>query len=273
MRLTVLRDLSTEEKMKPYAKYFYIVTSPPPDELIEAHQKPMHHSKALQIENINDLLDPDLELESGYCTLPNGSYYHALRLDMSGVTSEMIDWWFNWHCLESLRLKLWWPWGHFYVAVSDEDKKRILDPKIPLSQKTHGVTHYVIEDLSSPFGPEKIHLDSLNWMSPEKFGFDMNRFRRPNVATWIGGVIRDPFRPTFNERHALISHFVREIPGGIQLTLQFWSGYTIENKEPKLLLPPGFKGFAFAVSHGLWEFDRLGKILPDLYKEQEGKIP
>ena len=110
-------------------------------------------------------------------------------------------------------------------------------------------------------------------MSPEEFGFDMNRFKRPNAATWIGGVIRDPFQPTIKERHALISHFVREIPGGIEFTLQFWSGYTIENKKPKLLLPPGYKGFTFAVSHGLWEFDRLSKILPDLYKEQEGKIP
>ena len=43
-------------------------------------------------ENINDLLDPGyLEVEAGWCVLPNGAGYLANMVKMPGVSVDMIN--------------------------------------------------------------------------------------------------------------------------------------------------------------------------------------
>ena len=89
-----MRELTAEEKAKPYSKYYYrphAGASPELAPLLEDH-KPMDPGEALPIEQMSDLLEPGyLPGETGYCTLPNGGAYVAVRHPMPGVTAEMVE--------------------------------------------------------------------------------------------------------------------------------------------------------------------------------------
>jgi hypothetical protein len=270
------KDLTPDEKTKPYSKYFYQNPSPPAPERIAAMDRPIDPSKALSIEKINDLLDPGYhDVEAGWCVLPNGAGYIANRVPMPGVTVEMVNWWFAWHGLEDLRYKLWWPEGHFSVSISDEDRKKVLDPKRPMTLKFQGLTHHVVEDVGG--GPAKI---AIRFLTPEDAGFDMSRFKPPAVGTLVAANIEmGPLQPAADAKRAslFMLHFIREIAGGIEFRSRFWMGYHIVDKQPKCFIPEGSRIEEYiphgGALHNVYEYANLAFILPQIYKEQNGTIP
>lgn len=275
---TLNQDLTAEEKAKSYSKYFYQKVVPPKLESLAVMDKPMDPSKALAIERINDLLNPGYqEVESGWCILPNGTGYIANHIVMPGVTVNMLNWWMAWHGLEPMRYRIWYPPAHFGVTLSDRDRAKVLNPNRPLAQKNYGVTHFVIEDVGGG-GPEKI---AISFMSPEDVGFDMSRFKSPNVGTIFAanGVSQlinpPPGVPNFKSP-AFMIHFIREIAGGIEYRTRFWMGYHIVNRIPYRLLPEGVRLPEFIPSglahHNVHEYTNLASFLPSIYEEQKGII-
>jgi hypothetical protein len=271
-------DLTVDEKAKPYSKYFYRQPVPPAPERVAAMGKPIDPSKALPIERINDLLNPGyLEVEAGWCILPNGAGYIANHTLMPGVTVDMVNWWFAWHALEDLRYKIWWPDGHFAISLSDRDRAKVLDPNRSMAQKFQGLTHFVIEHTGGP-SVQKI---AISFMTPEDVGFDMSRFKSPNVGTVVAAngaslMLNPPAGVPNFKAGAFMIHFVREISGGIELRSRFWMGYHILNKKPYLLLPHGVRIPDFAPSglarHNVYEYANLASFLPQIYEEQKGVI-
>ncbi len=272
------KDLTMEEKSKSYSKYFYREVVPPLPEKLAAMDKPMDPAKALPIERINDLLDRGYhEVESGWCILPNGAAYIANHTLMPGVTVDMANWWMAWHGLESMRYRIWYPPGHFGVTLSDRDRAKVLDPHRPLARKNYGVTHFVIEDVGGG-GPEKI---AISFMSPEDVGFDMSRFKSPNVGTIFAAngvsllLNPPPGVPVFKSP-AFMIHFIREIPGGIEYRTRFWMGYHIVNRIPYLLLPKGVRLPELVPAglsrHNVHEYTNLASFLPEIYREQQGLV-
>lgn len=273
-------ELTLEEEKKPYAKYFHRDPAPPNPNALENMEEPMDPSKALPIENINDLLNPGYhEVEAGWCALPQGGLYIANLIQMPGVTVDMVNWWFWWHCLEDLRYKIWWPQSHFAISVSDRDRVIITDPKTPFTHRFQGRTHYVIEDVGGP-SAEKI---GISFMTPEDSGFDINRFKSPAVGTVAGGngaskMLNPPEGLPImakGKAPAFMLHFIREIEGGIEFRTRFWLGYHVLNKKPHLCIPKGAmippfvaKGLAI---HNVLEFSNLRSFLPEIYREQHDK--
>ncbi|MBP2650366.1 MAG: hydrolase [Firmicutes bacterium] len=268
-------QLTAEEKLKPYAKYFYREPAIPDAGLLTKMDKPIDSDQALLPENINDLLNPGyMEVEAGWCILPNGAAFAANHTKMPGVTVEMINWWFAWHALEDLRYKIWWPAGHYSAAVDADARKKILDPERPVEQKFQGLTHHVVEDVGA--GKEDIF---ISFQTPENMGFDMKRFKAPNVGTLVAanGVSSPLNAPAGTPKApAVMCHFVREIPGGVEFRTRFWIGYHFVDKKPKLLLPPGIKIPEMApkglAMHNVFEYTNLAAFLPELYREQKGII-
>lgn len=231
--------LSEQEQASPLAKYFYMpMAEVDPASIQIVRNGPIDPAKALLKENLNDLLNPGyLPSEIGYCTLPNGNGYVSSLVKMPGVTPEMIDWWFTWHQLEPLRYKIWDHYVHYNVSVSETDKQKLLSTTIPVAEKNWNVTHFINEDIG--MGASNL---TLKFTSPKDFGFDMTRFKEPNVGTAI-------CTPT-------MVHFARSIPGGVELRTRFWFPFT----------PPG-KMLEELNYHALEEYTNLAKILPSLYKE------
>lgn len=243
-KLVPRQILSEAEKKQPYAKYFYMPMAKPARESVAIVDRgPIDPSKALLPENLNDLLKPGyLASEVGYCQLPDGSGYVSSIVEMPGVTPEMFDWWFTWHQLDPLRYKIWDHYVHYDVQVSNSDRDKLLSNNIPVSQKNWDCIHHVNEDIGTGAGEIKI-----NFVSPKEFGFDMTRFKEPNVSTAVCAV-----------GASRMVHIARKVNGGIELRTRFW--FPAEAHVPLVVL----KGLNY---HALEEYSNLAKILPSLYKE------
>jgi hypothetical protein len=268
--------LTPEEEARPFAKYYYEeIPQPDPDHLAMMDE-PCDPALAIGPEQINDLLDPGyLDVEIGWCNLPNGAGFIANRMHYPEVTAEMIDWWFCWHTLEDLRYRIWYPPQHGALMLSPENRKRMLDSSIPFAERNWGVVHHVTENCNC--GMENI---DINFMSPADFGFDMSRWKEPFVSTFAGGF---GWACAVNKTDdsitapALMCHIFRPHPeGGLEHRTRFWLGYRFSGGKPELSLPPGIsvptaaiKGLA---THNVHEFTRFKYFLPRIYKEFGGRM-
>lgn len=268
--------LTAEEKAKPYAKYFYReVTPPDPDKLAKMDQ-PIDPSKALPIERINDLLKPGyLDVEIGWCIMPDGSGFIANHNLMPGVTVDMLKWWFAWHALEDLRYKIWYKPGHFGISISEEAREKILDPKTSMDEKLWGITHHVVEACDGP--TENIY---ISFLSPENLGFDMSLFKPPYAAAVFGGngvsqMISPPPGVPNRKSPAVMVHLIREIEGGVEMRTRFWMGKKMIDKKPVHCLPRGAKIPPFVpqnlARHNVKEYANLASFLPQIYEEQKDR--
>ena len=275
-RKASLPELSEEEKARPFSKYYYEDMPAPDPKHMAAMDQPVDPCSAISPEQLNDLLDPGyLDVEIGWCNMPNGSGFIANKTLYPDVTAEMIDWWFSWHTLEDLRYRIWYPPQHAGIMVSPESRRRLLDGTVPFAERNWGVVHHVVENCNN--GME--HVD-ITFMSPADFGFDMSRFKRPAVATFAGGcgwaypVVKDDDSIV---APAIMCHIFREVEGGLEHRTRFWMGYWFnESGKPEVCLPPGEQVPVAAVQglarHNVSEFTRFRDFLPRIFKELGGKM-
>ncbi len=270
-----LRALRPDEQALSYSKYYNRPVAPPNPKLMGIlSQGPMDPEKALPFERLNDLLDPGYhEVETGYCILPNGAGYVAVNNVFPGCTVEMMQWWFAWHAAgPGLRYSIWFPPGHTTIAVNDTDRAKLLDPNVPLAEKSQNVDHFVVEDVGG--GQEDI---IISFLDPATIGFDMTRFHNPNVAAVFGGFgVSEPRDGHMGKSPAIMVHFCREIEGGVEFRTRFWMGYRINQGKGMCVLPPWVRlpieapmGLAF---HNVLEYSNLASFLPQIYAEEGPEV-
>lgn len=95
--------------------------------------------------------------------------------------------------------------------VSEEDRRMLFDPTIPLERKLQnpGPGQIAIESIGA--GVARVEID---FISPEDFSFDMSRYHSPNVATTVcGNVVVSPVTPDEPLQHVALLHFVRDVRG------------------------------------------------------------
>ena len=275
MKKAGMPALTAEESARPYAKYFYEAIESPDPKHLAVMDEPCDASKAISPLQMNELLNPgNLDVEIGWCNLSDGSGFIANRTVYPDATAEMIDWWFAWHPLEDLRYRLWYPPQHGGIMVSDEDRRRLLDSSIPVAERNWGVLHHVVENVNC--GMENV---DIQFMSPAEFGFDMNRWKHPEVATFAGGQGWSSPVGLASDRPrvpALMCHIFRETSEGLEHRTRFWMGYMLSEGKPKLMLPPGVSVPTFVVQglarHTVCEFARFKSLLPRIYREMGGEI-
>lgn len=268
------KALTPEQEALPYSKYYYReMAAPNPKLIAELDKGPMDPSKALPIDDINQILDPGYhEVETGYCQLPSGMGYVAVNNVFPGVTLEMMKWWFVWHAAGGgIRYKIWCPTHHETIAVADQDWRKIHDPNIPLEEKYKDVDHFVREDTGG--GMEDI---LISFKRPETMGFDMEKFKKsPTLEVFGGFGISESVEHYGRKSPAVMMHTAREIDGGIEFRTRFYMGARILDGKPRCALPPGVKvpieapmGLAY---HNVVEYSNLAQILPDIYGEYGDK--
>lgn len=254
--------LTENEKKLAYSKYFD-KPLPSVDEslLEEMSHSPVACEKITSIYDRNEILNPGyLEVENGYTKMEDGSGCVATKVEMPGVTPEMIDWWFAWHGLKDLRYKIWCPTDHYAAHVLESDLAHRLDDSLSLKERNWGTTDVVTENVGG--GPQVMH---LHFLSPEDYGYDPELVK--NVDVLISANVSDA---STGQGLITFSHCIRKIPGGVEYRSHYWQGYHIgEDKKPVAVAIPegGFpmevmKGAAY---HSLLEYTNLDQILPELY--------
>lgn len=257
--------LTEEERQKPYAKYYDLPMAAVPEEKKEIlKQGPMHFSKALPIERRTELFSLGYQqVETGYCIMENGTGYLANLTKMDGVTTEMFEWWFAWHALEDLRYRIWDPEDHYFARQQSPEK--VLDPVVPMREKTWGTTHLILEDVG--FGPGDL---TLNFLYPRDLGYDEDAIGTAACATLFAAAGHSPVSVD-----TIMTHFVRETEEGIELRSRFWIGYKLENGQVVKVIPDGvsipLEVPKCLLDHNLKEFSHLAKILPLVYEENKNK--
>ena len=270
--LELLKDY---EEALPYSKYYYHDMTPPNPKLMGIlAQGPMDPDKALPLSEINQILDQGYhDVETGYCITNEGMGYVAVNNVFPGVTLDMMRWWFVWHAAGgNLRYRIWNPADHKAIAISDQDRRKILDPSVPYEDKYRDVDHFVIENTGG--GWENI---LIRFKRVDEMGFDMAKYAASTTKEIIGGYGTSEFRenPTGFKSPAIMMHTMREIDNGIEFRTRFWMGARLVEGKPLNTLPPWVRvpieapmGLAF---HNVIEYSHLASILPEIYTEYKDK--
>ena len=266
------RELTEEEKALPYSKYYFKdMAKIPQEDLDLVNAGPIDPSKALPIEQAARLLDDGyLDTETGFCQMPDGTGFAATKVFMPGVTTEMIDWWFNWHPLEGLRYAIWCPVAH--SGISAKTPEAHLDSSgTPLHTRNIGRVHYPIEG----FDLKGAQLIEIAFYSPEIFGISKEQLEASSMSTFeIATCTSVKPRTPIN----IFFHAIREVDGGIEYRSRYWLKYTVKDGKPcKSGSPFPTKSQLYYMArcnciHSLTEYNNLASILPQIYDEMGGKI-
>lgn len=266
--------LTEAEKQSPLMKFYREqLAQPNPTQMAKLLAGPMDPSKAITPDKAPELLlKPGyMEVETGYCTMENGAGYLAVNNVFPGCTLEMMQWWFAWHPLEGMRYKIWNPYCHPTLAVSDEHRKYITDPNVPLAKKSQNVIHFVVEDIGAGMQDIVIH-----FLSPEELGFKEEDLKAAHACVFGGYGLVENRTGAPGKNPVIMMHYCREIEGGVEFRTRFWMGYRYNQGIPMCVLPQGIRipqeapmGLAL---HNVEEFSHLATILPEIYKEY-GHLP
>lgn len=241
--------------------------APPDPALLAALEAgPADPVAALPWERIERLADPTpLVLESGWCTLPDGVRYVAVRTEMPGVSAAMVDWWFDWHPRDPLRYRVWHPRAH-----SDNSLE---PPQTPGAKAHWGAVHHPVEDV----GTGVVHA-RIAFVAPRELGFAGNHLDDPAVATIVCGWVGDDRRRL---RHSVMAHVFLERDEGVTLRSHFWLGAAIRPYLPTPLAELGAAALnrrfvrdlalpddlAPALArHCAEEYANLAALLPELHR-------
>ena len=243
------------------------MTPPDPAVIAAIESGPMRPAHAIGLGDLDRLLDPaPLEVETGWCNMPDVSAYVAVRTLMPGVTAEMVDWWFDWHPESSLRYRVWHPAAHISNSVDLPDE--------PGAKAHWGTVHHPVEDVGTGIVEAWI-----NFRAPSEVGFSTDALNDPNVATIVCGFVGDHQR---RMRHSAMAHVWLNEQGGLVLRSHFWLGAIMRPQLPgrlgdvagRLVNRPSVRWLALPgdlagglARHCTEEYTNLAAILPGLYSE------
>lgn len=255
---------------KPYAKFFdeqLWLT----DEALPALKAPMDPGAALDRKEVNRLLEPGYQkVETGYCSLPDGTGYVASLTRFPGATPAMFRWWFWWHSVEAERYTLWFPWNH--VSAIAQDRGALSAAGLKDADRYIGNTHHIDEYIGS-----ELQRIAIQFVDPADLGMDSGAMAAADMhASACGDVyLRAPWL-----RSATMIHLVRDTDDGFELRSRYWLADRVRlgKKHPididwavaKVGLKERIAGERLAYEqllHDQIEFTHLAGFLPDIYSE------
>jgi phloretin hydrolase len=242
--------------------------APPDAEAIAAVEAgAVDPADALPLTALDRLLEPEpLAVESGWCRLPDGVRFVAVRTPMPGISAEMVEWWFDWHPRESLRYRIWHPRAHLSNSVEP--------PPRPGAKPHWGTVHHPVEDVGT--GTGTVHA-RIAFVSPRQLGFSTDALDDPAVGTIVCGWVGDDRR---HLRHSAMAHVFLHDGDGLVLRSHFWLGAAIRPYLPAPLADPAAallnrralrelalpRGLAPALArHCAEEYANLAALLPELH--------
>lgn len=201
------------------------------------------------------LEEQSLQQEIGYKKMEDGSYLVSMNCPMEGITSEMIEWWFWWHCQEDIRYQVWYPKDHISIHYHKKDREYFEQALQPPFQPNSQCPVEKIGGVSMPL--------RIDFETPEQFGFSRKVMEEQNIPVIVCGKVS-----AFNGliKHTEMAHIYKQTENGLFMVSRFWLGKTLKNRFlHKLIITDEMaKGMA---EHCCIEYRNLCEILPGLYEQ------
>lgn len=265
---------------KPYAKFFDSNLDAPVEMIRMLEQGPLVKENILPPTKagLKTLLERFEEFPvSGYGVIEDGGpcAYAQTRHLFPGVTTQMFQWWFCWHPMESERYYLWFPHAHIHSSIIDP--KRLADNSLSYGERLYNNPNHIIEYIGDNYLDGVIHFDT-----PESFGVDGDLLKKNNFTFNASGII-SPYDAQ-NTPMVLMIHLGRDTPEGMEMVNRYWIG-THESWDRFKKFPEGGKrsreyitkagmtkesleNFAYEMAvHDMTEFSSLGRFLPEIYAQ------
>lgn len=207
-------------------------------------------------DNKNDVLsETTLQTEVGYTKMDDGTYLVSMVCPMPGITVDMIEWWFWWHCKDSLRYQVWYPGDHISNNYHKKDRDFFEQPSMPNFVPN---TQYPVERIGGMKMPLRI-----DYITPEEFGFSRQLMAENNIPKIVCGHVG-----AFNNlvQHTEMAHIFKQTEDGLFMISRFWIGKTMKNPLLRKLIITEDMARGMA-EHCCIEYRNLWEILPVLYAE------
>lgn len=198
------------------------------------------------------LTHPALHQEVGFKQFPDGSWLISMVCPMPGITKEMIDWWFWWHCQDNLRYQVWFPGDHITNTYHKKDRAYFEQETQPAFQPNSQCPVEKIGGVKMPL--------RIDFVTPEEFGFTKKALERGSIATAVCGHV-SAFGGLIP--HTEMAYIFRQTENGLFMFSRFWLGKTMNPMLRKFVMTERMaSGMA---EHCCIEYRNLAEILPDLY--------
>lgn len=208
-------------------------------------------------ENRNDILtDYALQQEVGFTQFHDGSWLVSMICPMPGITKEMIEWWFWWHCQENLRYQIWFPGAHISTMYKKKDRAYFEQETMPPFQPNSQCPVEKIGDTQIPL--------QIDFVTPEQFGFSKQAMEKNNIPVIVCGHV-SAFGGLIP--HTEMAHIYKKTEDGLFLISRFWLGKTMTPWLRKLIVTDKLaRGMA---EHCCVEYRNLVEILLGLFEENQ----
>ncbi len=246
-----------ERKSTPYSQFFDFPINLPSEETIRALMPGNEIDPAIAIlpEEGGKLFAPGyLECENGYCLMPQGFGFSAVKIDMPEVKPEMLQFWFPWYLSNPVHHKTWLPDLHIELYMT---------PNGPFGMEDFG------------WGPERPLLGSGASITPETFGIDNPTDLDPDFIRFFGGanpiVSPDKDRNSDPEGFITMVNYIRKKGTGLEWRVRTWLGVSYQDGQyipdpPSNDKPPLIERVRWVACHNAWEWSRMATLLPAIYK-------
>ncbi len=209
-------------------------------------------------ESKNDILcTHKLQEEIGYVKMDDGTYLVSMVCPMTGITVEMIEWWFWWHAQDSLRYRVWYPDEHTSIRYHRKDKAYFEQPTLPMFAPN---TQYPTEKIGGIKMPLRI-----DFVTPEKFGFSRTLMNENTIPLIVCGHVSAYDGLV---KHTEMAHIFKQTENGLFMISRFWLGKTMHNAVLRRLIITESMARSMT-KHCCIEYRNLCEILPALYKKHK----
>lgn len=255
--------LSEEERKSPYADLYDSRYELSPEQEKILNGPPMRVEDAFEPEEYGANMNRqgNCQVESGYCVLPGGIGYSAVRVEKPGQTNEKMDFFNREFGKEaSLAYKLWCPGCHYFHYTDGA-----------IEDMGYGLMNMKMVSDGSVFS---------NGIDIRLLGIDLDKVEeRDPDCVWIAGnywqcypVLEDHISETPVD--AVIVNYMRQTPAGREHRIRFYTGLAIKDGK---LVRNGFSDHQLAekyakynMYHLMLEYGNEARIVNEFW-ERYGK--
>lgn len=263
-----LPQLRPDEKESPFAKFYYVPVEMPAPEILEGidADKPMDPEKAIGVDEVDRLFKVGYdEVENGWCVMPDGTGYSAVRVELPDVTAaELMQFQVYGH-MNNLQYKTWLPKLH--LQQGDFTIENFGWGPLLFHQR-----QLMAENGMDPsmVNPEAINPQDLARLSMKVCGVTIEdpKALDPDFVAIVGGPIYTIDVLTGDRNDLTMITYMRKKNGGLELRVRVWLGMHNVGGRAVRRIPEGtsvdpMKVLAIA-THNAFEWTRANTIARDV---------